>query len=114
MTTPASKTERTEPHPISSDDEKNELRSNTPTLNEPTQDEKPKKSEVGDGDGELTTKEEETEWISGWKLASMMISLTLAAFLMLLDMSIISTVPNLHIQSLELHSILRIFRLFRA
>jgi hypothetical protein len=90
MTSPTSNTERSEPQTISGDDEKTESRSNTPTLNEPTQDEKPKKSE--DGDGELTTEEEETEWISGWKLASMMISLTLAAFLMLLDMSIISTV----------------------
>ncbi|KAF5550554.1 major facilitator superfamily transporter [Fusarium phyllophilum] len=96
MTTPTSKTERSEPHPISGDDEKTGSRSDTPTLNEPTQDEKPKKSEDGDGDGELTTEEEETEWISGWKLASMMISLTLAAFLMLLDMSIISTaVPRI-------------------
>lgn len=93
MTTPTSKTERNEPHPISGDDEKTESRSNTPTLNKPNQDEKPKKSE--DGDGELTTEEEETEWISGWKLASMMISLTLAAFLMLLDMSIISTVIHI-------------------
>uniref|UniRef100_A0A0D2XZ47 Major facilitator superfamily (MFS) profile domain-containing protein n=1 Tax=Fusarium oxysporum (strain Fo5176) TaxID=660025 RepID=A0A0D2XZ47_FUSOF len=89
MASPTSNTERSEPQTISGDDEKTESRSNTPTLNELTQDEKPKKSE--DGDGELTTEEEETEWISGWKLASMMISLTLAAFLMLLDMSIIST-----------------------
>ncbi|KAG9498718.1 hypothetical protein J7337_009529 [Fusarium musae] len=81
--------ERSEPNLISGDDEKTGSRSDTPTLNEPTQDEKPEKSE--DGDGEVTTEEEETEWISGWKLASMMISLTLAAFLMLLDMSIIST-----------------------
>ncbi|KAF5664221.1 major facilitator superfamily transporter [Fusarium circinatum] len=89
-------TERSKPHPISGDDKKTESRSNTPTLNEPAQDEKPKKSEDGDGDGQLTTEEEETEWISGWKLASMMISLTLAAFLMLLDMSIISTaVPRI-------------------
>jgi hypothetical protein len=93
MTTPISKTERSEPHLISGDDEKTGSHSDTPTLNEPTQDEKPKKSE--DGDGEVTTEEEETEWISGWKLASMMISLTLAAFLMLLDMSIISTVISI-------------------
>ncbi|KAF4344955.1 major facilitator superfamily transporter [Fusarium beomiforme] len=92
MATPALQTERSEPKVMSGDDEKTESPSNTPTLNEPTQDEKQKKLE----DGELTTEEDESEWLSGWKLASMMISLTLAAFLMLLDMSIIATaVPRI-------------------
>jgi hypothetical protein len=100
MTTPTPKAERNEPQAISGDDEKTESPSNTPTLNEATQDEKPKKSE----DGELTTEEEETEWISGWKLASMMISLTLAAFLMLLDMSIISTVITYSVLGISLYT----------
>ncbi|KAF4446348.1 putative aflatoxin efflux pump AFLT [Fusarium austroafricanum] len=92
MTTPTSKEEHTEPRVVIGDDEKAESPSNTPTLNEPIQDENRTKSE----NGELPAEDEETEWLSGWKLMSMMISLTLAAFLMLLDMSIISTaVPRI-------------------
>lgn len=87
MTTTISKEERSEPQ-IIADDEKVDSTSNAPTLREPTQDEPQTKPE----DGDITTEEEEHEWVTGWKLASMMTSLTLAAFLMLLDMSIISTV----------------------
>ncbi|WZH42804.1 Putative aflatoxin efflux pump AFLT [Fusarium acuminatum] len=86
MTTTISKEERSEPQVIV-DDEKVESTSNAPTLREPAQDEPRTKPE----DGDITTEEEEHEWVTGWKLASMMTSLTLAAFLMLLDMSIIST-----------------------
>ncbi|KAI6767317.1 hypothetical protein HG530_005326 [Fusarium avenaceum] len=85
MTTTISKEERSEPQ-IIVDDEKVDSTSNAPTLREPTQDEPQTKPE----DGDITTEEEEHEWVTGWKLASMMTSLTLAAFLMLLDMSIIS------------------------
>ncbi|SPJ85885.1 probable aflatoxin efflux pump AFLT [Fusarium torulosum] len=91
MTTTISKEERSEPQVIV-DDEKVESTSNAPTLHEPAQDEPRTKPE----DGEITTEEEEHEWVTGWKLASMMTSLTLAAFVMLLDMSIISTaVPRI-------------------
>ncbi|KAM0235309.1 hypothetical protein ACHAP5_009787 [Fusarium lateritium] len=86
MTTTISKEERSEPQVIA-DDEKIESTSNAPTLHEPAQDEPRTKPE----DGEITTEEEEHEWVTGWKLASMMTSLTLVVFLMLLDMSIIST-----------------------
>ena len=79
-----------EPLPTPIDDEKGSVPSNTPTLH--------------DGNDEveqqpapnLETKEEvedhEQYYLTGWKLASLMISITLAAFLMLLDMSIIVTV----------------------
>lgn len=36
--------------------------------------------------------DEDTQWVTGWKLTSLMISITLACFLLLLDMSIIVTV----------------------
>jgi hypothetical protein len=90
MTTTTLKEERNEPQVVVGDDEKVESTSNAPTLHEPAQDEPRTKPE----DGKIATEEEEHEheWVTGWKLASMMISLTLAAFLMLLDMSIISTV----------------------
>ncbi|KAF5026300.1 hypothetical protein F66182_1622 [Fusarium sp. NRRL 66182] len=73
-------------------DGKADSQSNAPTLCEPREDEKRTKSQHNDTPRER----EEDEWLTGWKLASLMTSLTLAAFLMLLDMSIISTaVPRI-------------------
>ncbi|CAG7562878.1 unnamed protein product [Fusarium equiseti] len=86
MTTAVPKEERVEPQILSGEDEKAISSSNTPTLHEATQEEIRTKPEV-----ELPAEEEETQWVTGWKLMSLMISLTLAAFLMLLDMSIIAT-----------------------
>ncbi|KAF4988707.1 hypothetical protein FGRMN_9600 [Fusarium graminum] len=92
MATTVAKEEHSEPQRFFSDDEKVDSTSNAPTLQEPTHNEPQTKP----GDGEITIDEEEHEWVTGWKLASMMTSLTLAAFLMLLDMSIISTaVPRI-------------------
>jgi hypothetical protein len=92
MATEASKEERSDPQVPLGENEKTVSSSNTPTLHEPAPEELQEKPEV-----ELPAEEEETQWVTGWKLASMMTSLTLAAFLMLLDMSIISTVRS-HIQ----------------
>ncbi|KAF5678072.1 putative aflatoxin efflux pump AFLT [Fusarium heterosporum] len=98
MATTIPKEEHSEPQLIVSDDEKVGSTSNAPTLQEPTHNEPETKPEDGD-----TTEEEDHEWVTGWKLASMMTSLTLAAFLMLLDMSIISTaVPRI---SSDFHSL---------
>ncbi|KAJ4314850.1 hypothetical protein N0V84_008681 [Fusarium piperis] len=67
------------------DHEKTDSQSDAPTLHEPDQ-------HAGDGTPkDDTPKGNEEEWVGGWKLASLMISITLAAFLMLLDMSIIVT-----------------------
>jgi hypothetical protein len=68
--------------------EKTDSQSDAPTLHEPDQD------GVDRAPGDGTPKDEEKEWVGGWKLASLMISITLAAFLMLLDMSIIVTVSG--------------------
>ena len=87
MTTTVPKEEKVEAQILSGDDEKAISSSNTPTLHEATQEDIQTKPEV-----ELPTEEEETQWVTGWKLMSLMIALTLAAFLMLLDMSIIATV----------------------
>ncbi|KAJ4264970.1 hypothetical protein NW762_005213 [Fusarium torreyae] len=91
MATATSKEEQSEPQAIVADEEKTESHSNAPTLREPVQDEKQTKPEDGDVPTENESDSEEPEWLTGWKLTSMMTSLTLAAFLMLLDMSIIST-----------------------
>ncbi|KAF4952325.1 hypothetical protein FSARC_12668 [Fusarium sarcochroum] len=96
MATATSKEEQSEPQTIIADEEKTESQSNAPTLHEPAQDEKQTKPEDGDVPTENENDNEEPEWLTGWKLTSMMTSLTLAAFLMLLDMSIISTaVPRI-------------------
>jgi uncharacterized membrane protein YcjF (UPF0283 family) len=94
MTTEAPKEDRSDLQAPLSENEKTVSSSNTPTLHEPAQEEIQAKPEV-----ELPAEqeEEENQWLTGWKLASMMTSLTLAAFLMLLDMSIISTVQP-HVQ----------------
>ncbi|KAJ4120006.1 hypothetical protein NW768_010289 [Fusarium equiseti] len=101
MTTTVPKEEKVKPHILSGDDEKAISSSNTPTLHEATQEELQTKPEV-----ELPTEEEETQWVTGWKLMSLMISLTLAAFLMLLDMSIIATaIPRITSDFHSLHDI---------
>lgn len=100
MTTTVPKEENVEPQILSGDDEKAISSSNTPTLHEATQEEIQTKPEV-----ELSTEEEEIQWVTGWKLMSLMISLTLAAFLMLLDMSIIATVctsPTFNIYPIDI------------
>jgi len=40
----------------------------------------------------LEEKDEDETWVTGWRLTSLMVSITLACFLLLLDMSIIVTV----------------------
>ena len=103
MATATSKEEQSEPQAIVADEEKTESHSNAPTLREPVPDEKQTKPEDGDVPTENESDNEEPEWLTGWKLTSMMTSLTLAAFLMLLDMSIISTVrePSLNRRIVE-------------
>ncbi|UZP41491.1 hypothetical protein NXS19_009307 [Fusarium pseudograminearum] len=87
MATEAPRDERSDLQAPLSENEKTVSSSNTPTLHEPAQEEIQAKPEV-----ELPAEEDdETQWLTGWKLVSMITSLTLAAFLMLLDMSIIST-----------------------
>ncbi len=46
-------------------------------------------------------KAEEEEWVTGLKLAAIVTALTMAAFLMLLDISIVATVSCFLIQFLE-------------
>lgn len=75
--------------PTPSIDEKRSVPSNTPTLhdeNDEVEQPRPKEEEVHDGSN---------QYLTGWKLASLMSSITLATFLMLLDMSIIVTVCSL-------------------
>ena len=48
-------------------------------------------------DGEGDDGEDETEYVTGWKLFSLMAAVTLASFLMLLDMSIIVTVRQVNV-----------------
>jgi hypothetical protein len=68
------------------DDEKPGHESSTPTL----YDEKPDTPSKPQDEPEP---EDETDiWVTGWKLTSLMISITIGAFLMLLDMSIVTTV----------------------
>ena len=71
---------------ILSDDEKGTPPSTSPTL----YDEK-NELEIAGAEEEKVT-DDYSEYVQGWKLSSLMISITLAAFLMLLDMSIIVTV----------------------
>jgi hypothetical protein len=54
----------------------------------------------------VTEKEKEWEYITGLKLALVIIAITLACFLMLLDNSILSTVCNakLSLNSISLHT----------
>lgn len=89
MTTTISEKLQEEPRDSIAGHEKNDCQSDAPTLHEPEQD------GVDKTPGDDTPKDEEKEWVVGWKLASLMISITLAAFLMLLDMSIIVTVSGL-------------------
>ena len=86
MTTTITEKLRDEPRGSAAGHEKTDSQSDAPTLHEPEQD------GVDRAPGDGTPKDEEKEWVVGWKLASLMISITLAAFLMLLDMSIIVTV----------------------
>ncbi|KAH7143861.1 major facilitator superfamily domain-containing protein [Dactylonectria macrodidyma] len=74
---------RAEPQPIF-EDEKADPSSSSPTLYD--EDDVNRTSPEG-----TVPKENVEEYVSGWKLISLMISITLAAFLMLLDMSIITT-----------------------
>lgn len=89
MTTTITEKLQDEPRGSIAGHEKNDCQSDAPTLHEPEQD------GVDKTPGDDTPKDEEQEWVGGWKLASLMISITLAAFLMLLDMSIIVTVSVL-------------------
>ncbi|KAM0403631.1 hypothetical protein ACHAQC_001248 [Fusarium culmorum] len=102
MATEAPKDERSDLQAPLSENEKTVSSSNTPTLHEPVQEEIQAKPEI-----ELPAEEEdETQWLTGWKLVSMITSLTLAAFLMLLDMSIISTaIPRITSDFHSLHDI---------
>ncbi|KPA43569.1 mfs multidrug [Fusarium langsethiae] len=103
MTRVAPKEGRSDLQAPLNENEKTVSSSNTPTLHEPAQEEIQAKPEV-----ELPAEQEEGEnqWLTGWKLASMMTSLTLAAFLMLLDMSIISTaIPRITSDFHSLHDI---------
>ncbi|CAG1979153.1 unnamed protein product, partial [Fusarium graminearum] len=101
MAAEAPKDERSDLQAPLSENEKTVSSSNTPTLHEPVQEEIQAKPEV-----ELPAEEDETQWLTGWKLVSMITSLTLAAFLMLLDMSIISTaIPRITSDFHSLHDI---------
>ncbi|KAM5345318.1 hypothetical protein ACJ41O_011180 [Fusarium nematophilum] len=76
---------KSEPRSMTADNEKADSQSDAPTLHDPSKDVNRTNPD------EETPKDDEDEWVTGWKLASLMISITLAAFLMLLDMSIIVT-----------------------
>lgn len=85
MASPSTDKQRAEPQPIFND-EKADRGSSSPTL-------------YGEDENDNATSPVDTmpkdgveEYVSGWKLISLMISITVAAFLMLLDMSIITTV----------------------
>lgn len=88
MASPLSDKTRPWTEPALVDDEKRRHDSSTPTLYDETLDDTtsprdvPKPEDVDDAH----------EWVTGWKLTSLMISITIGAFLMLLDMSIIATV----------------------
>lgn len=75
-----------------SDDEKGSPSSASPTLHE----ENDNKEEVSPVPKD--EEDDDSEFLIGWKLVSLMISITLAAFLMLLDMSIIVTVCSPFVQ----------------
>ncbi|KAK7420979.1 hypothetical protein QQZ08_010152 [Neonectria magnoliae] len=84
MASPIPGKPRAEPQAILND-EKPDLGSSTPTLcdeNEPV---------TNTNQDDAVPKDEIDTYVTGWKLVSLMISITVAAFLMLLDMSIITT-----------------------
>ncbi|KAH7159859.1 major facilitator superfamily domain-containing protein [Dactylonectria estremocensis] len=83
MTSTTLEKPRAEPQPVF-EDEKAGVGSSSPTLYD--------EEDVNRASPEGTVpKEDIQEYVSGWKLISLMISITMAAFLMLLDMSIITT-----------------------
>ncbi|KAH8686944.1 major facilitator superfamily domain-containing protein [Ilyonectria robusta] len=84
MASPSTDKQRAEPQPIFTD-EKADRGSSSPTLYD--EDENDNATSPVD----TVPKDGAEEYVSGWKLISLMISITMAAFLMLLDMSIITT-----------------------
>ncbi|KAF4979889.1 hypothetical protein FZEAL_4000 [Fusarium zealandicum] len=85
MATSVIETLQSKPPVMNVGHEKSDSQSDAPTLHDPTQDVNRTNAE------DDTPKDDEIEYLTGWKLTSLMISITLAAFLMLLDMSIIVT-----------------------
>ncbi|KAJ3519886.1 hypothetical protein NM208_g13944 [Fusarium decemcellulare] len=77
---------QSEPRVMTPEQEKFDAQSDAPTLHDPNED-----TNKTNPENDTPKVDEEDEWVVGWKLASLMISITLAAFLMLLDMSIIVT-----------------------
>ncbi|KAF7542201.1 hypothetical protein G7Z17_g11790 [Cylindrodendrum hubeiense] len=84
MGSPSMEKPRVEPQPILND-EKPDPGSSSPTLYD-----KDENADTTTPEGTVP-KDDVEEYVSGWKLISLMISITVAAFLMLLDMSIITT-----------------------
>ena len=85
MASPITQKPRAEPQAIFND-EKTDPGSSTPTLYD--ENEAVNRTDPGD----TVAKDATDTYVTGWKLVSLMISITVAAFLMLLDMSIITTV----------------------
>ena len=87
MASPISDKPRPDSEPaLTLDDEKTGPDSSTPTLFDEKPDTTTKAQDEPESEDEMET------YVTGWKLTSLMISITIGAFLMLLDMSIITTV----------------------
>ncbi|KAH6890568.1 major facilitator superfamily domain-containing protein [Thelonectria olida] len=86
MASPISDKPRPDSEPaLTLDDEKTGPDSSTPTLFDEKPDTTTKAQDEPESEDEMET------YVTGWKLTSLMISITIGAFLMLLDMSIITT-----------------------